>query len=182
MVDLSFRFDLWWKRLPASPKDAGRITLLIVRPGEAGEGRRETPAEVQVDPEGGVLGDRWIHDPDRRLTNQVSLMNAHVLRSLAGDDRERQALAGDNIIANLDLTESNLPVGSRLAVGDVRFEVTPDPHRPCASFVERFGASAAKKVARAGRKGRRGRGVLLQVIVGGRVRVGDTLRVESRPD
>jgi MOSC domain-containing protein YiiM len=181
VVDLSFRFDLWWKRLPASPRDAGEITLLIVRPGEAGEGRRETPDEVQVDPEGGVLGDRWIEDPDRRLTNQVSLMNVHVLRSLAGEDRARQALAGDNIIADLDLTEANLPVGSRLAAGDAVFEVTPDPHRPCSSFVERYGASAAKKVARAGRKGRRGRGVLLQIITGGRVRAGDTLRVISRP-
>lgn len=182
MVDLSFRFDLWWKRLPPSPRDAGKITLLIVRTGEPGEGRRETPDEVSVDPEGGVQGDRWIRDPDRRLTNQVSLMNSKVLASLAGDDPARQALVGDNLIADLDLTEANLPVGSRLAVGDVVFEVTPDPHRPCSSFVDRFGASAAKKVARAGRKGRRGRGVLLQVIVGGRVRVGDTLRVESRPD
>lgn len=181
MVDLSFRFDLWWKRLPASPKDAGKITLLIVRTGEPGEGRRETPAEVLVDPELGVEGDRWLRDPDRRLTNQVSLMNANVLRSLAGDDRSNQALVGDNLIADLELSEANLPVGSRLAVGDVVFEVTPDPHRPCGSFVDRYGASAAKKVARAGRKGRRGRGVLLQVITGGRVRVGDTLRVVSRP-
>ncbi|MCA8980679.1 MAG: MOSC domain-containing protein [Planctomycetes bacterium] len=181
MVDLSFRFDLWWKRLPASPKDAGKISLLIVRPGEPGEGRRETPDAIEADPERGVIGDRWVTDPDRRLTNQVSLMNSNVLRSLAGDDRAKQALAGDNIIADLDLSEANLPVGSRLAVGDVVFEITPDPHRPCSSFVERFGASAAKKVARAGRKGRRGRGVLMQIVAGGRVRVGDTLRVVSRP-
>jgi hypothetical protein len=181
VVDLSFRFDLWWHKLPTSPKDAGPITLLIVRPGVPGEGRRETPHAVEVDPAGGIRGDRWVNDPDRRLTNQVSLMNMQVLRSLAGDDPQRQALVGDNLIADLDLSEANLPVGSRLSVGEVILEVTPDPHRPCASFVERFGASAAKKVARAGRKGRRGRGVLLQVIRGGQVRVGDSLRVASRP-
>lgn len=182
MVDFSFRFDGWWRRLPSSPKDAGPIKLLIVRPGEPGEGRRKTPDAVQVDPEVGVHGDRWAKDPDRRPDNQVSLMNANVLASIAGDDRDRQALVGDNLIVDLDLTEANLPVGSRLAVGDAVFEVTPEPHRPCSSFVGRYGATAAKKVARASRIGRRGRGVMLRVITGGTVRVGDTLRIVSRPD
>jgi len=128
-----------------------------------------------------MQGDRWYDDPDRREGNQVSLMNATVLRSLAGDDTARQALAGDNIIADLDLSEANLPVGSRLRAGTTCFEVTPEPHRPCASFIERFGTTAAKKVARAARKGRRGRGVMLRIIEGGSVQVGDTLSVESRP-
>ena len=181
MVDLSFRFDFWWRALPPSPRDAGAIALLVVRPGEPGEGRRETPAQAEFDPEGGMLGDRWSADPDGRPENQVSLMNVHVLRSLAGDDTQRQALAGDNLIADLDLSEKNLPVGTRLRAGDACFEVSSEPHRPCRSFVERFGKTAAKKVARADRKGRRGRGVMLRVIEGGSVKLGDTLRVESRP-
>lgn len=181
MVDLSFRFDLWWNGLPRSPRDEGRIELLVRRPGVPGEGRRETPDEAAFDPEGGMEGDRWSKDPDRRPDNQVSLMNAHVLRSLAGDDAEARAQAGDNLIVDLDLSEENLPVGSALAAGDAVFEVTPEPHRPCRSFVQRFGATAAKKVARAARKGRRGRGVMLRVVQPGRVRVGDMLRVVSRP-
>ncbi len=180
MVDLSFRFDLWWSRLPASPKDAGRIALLVVRPGEVGEGRRETRQAITLDPEQGVVGDRWHRDPHARPENQVSLMNANVLRSVAGDDPEAQARAGDNLVADLDLSEENLPVGARLGAGDVVLEVTPEPHRPCRSFVGRFGATAAKKVARATRKGRRGRGVMLRIVHGGELRVGDELRVLSR--
>ena len=181
MVDLSFRFDLWWNRLPASPKDAGPITLLVVRPGEVGEGRRESPDSVTVDIERGVIGDRWERDPHGRPDNQISLMNAHVLRSVAGDDPDAQRKSGDNIIADLDLSEENLPPGTRLAAGDALFEVTPEPHRPCRSFAERFGVTAVKKVARATRKGRRGRGVMLRVVQGGDLRVGDELRVVSRP-
>jgi MOSC domain-containing protein YiiM len=104
-----------------------------------------------------------------------------VLRSLADGDVERMALAGDNLHVDLDLSEANLPAGTRLVAGDVVLEVTDEPHRPCRSFVERFGATGAKKVARANRTGKRGRGVMARVVRAGTIRVGDTLEVERRP-
>lgn len=176
-MDFSFRFDLWRRALPASPRDRGRVEGLVVRPRGAGHGARQRPESVQVTPEEGILGDSWYESPLRREGNQISLMNVHVLRSLAGGDPERMALSGDNLQVDLDLSESNLPPGTRLGIGDALLEVTPEPHRPCRSFHERFGASGAKKVARANRTGHRGRGLLCRVLEPGTIRVGDAIEV-----
>jgi MOSC domain-containing protein YiiM len=175
-MDLSARFDRWFEKLPASPRDVGRLHRIVVRPPGA-EGRRETPESVEATPEGGLVGDKWSTVEPVLVEAQVSLINTHVLRSLAGDE-ERMALSGDNLQVDLDLTEENLPPGSRLTIGTVTLEVTPLPHTPCASFLERFGKRAAKRVARATRVGRRGRGVLCRVVTAGAMRRGDEVRVE----
>lgn len=174
-MDLSFRHDFWLARLPRSPATLGRLELLVVRPRRA---ERIEPREVEVSVERGVHGDRWESDPHRRPGNQVSIMNVHVLRAVAGDDPARLAPAGDNLVVDLDLSEANLPVGSLLTIGEVVLEVTPEPHRPCASFVERYGHLAAKRVARGTRTGRRTRGVLARVVVPGTLRVGASVHVK----
>lgn len=179
-VDLSFRFDLWWSRLPDSPTDGGRVERLVTRPRGSEPGAREEHDAITVTPEEGVLGDRWIDEPHSTPDNQVSLINVHVARSLARD-ADHAALIGDNLHVDLDLSEANLPVGTRLEVGGAVLEISPKPHRPCRHFVERMGATAAKKVARAARRGRRGRGVLCRVVSGGEIRAGDAIRVERRP-
>jgi hypothetical protein len=173
-VDLSFRFDLWWALLPASPKDAGRVVRCVIRPAHD---RRATPDTIRVSPERGVELDRWDSDAARRPGNQVSLINVHVLRSLAGAE-ERMPLSGDNLHVDLDLSEANLPVGTRLAIGSALLAISADPHRPCKKFHQRFGASAVKKVVRASKQGRRGRGVLASVLRAGEIRVEDPIRVE----
>ncbi|MBK7642784.1 MAG: MOSC domain-containing protein [Planctomycetes bacterium] len=173
-MDLSFRFDLWYALLPASPKDEGRVVRCVLRPAHD---RRETPEAIRVSPERGVEQDRWSNDPEGRPGNQVSLINVHVLRSLAGTE-ERMPLSGDNLHVDLDLSEENLPVGARLSIGSALLEVSADPHRPCKKFHERFGASAVKKVVRASRRGRRGRGLLATVLRAGEIRTGDAIRVE----
>ena len=173
-MDFSFRFDLWYARLPASPRDEGRVVRCVLRPAHD---RRETPEAIRVSPERGVELDRWGGDAARRPGNQVSLINVHVLRSLAGSE-ERMALSGDNLQVDLELSEENLPVGTRLSIGSALLEVSADPHRPCRKFHERFGASAVKKVVRASKRGKRGRGVLTQVLRAGEIRVGDVIRVE----
>ncbi|MCY2959219.1 MAG: hypothetical protein NTY35_03555 [Planctomycetota bacterium] len=174
-MDLSFRHDFWLSRLPRSPATLGRLELLVLRPRK---GERAEPAEVEVSVERGIHGDRWEFDTHKRSGNQVSLMNVHVLRAIASDDPARLAPAGDNLVVDLDLSEKNMPVGSLLTIGDVVLEVTPDPHRPCASFVERYGALAAKRVARGNRTGRRTRGVLARVVVPGILRVGASVHVK----
>lgn len=176
-MDLSFRFDLWRRALPESPREAGKVEGLVVRPRGQGHGVRLRPDELRLDVEEGVVGDAWYANPERREGNQVSLINVHVLRSLCGGDPERMALSGDNLQVDLDLSESNLPVGTRLEIGDALLEITPEPHRPCRHFHERFGAGGAKKVARANKTGHRGRGVLCRVLASGTVRVGDTISV-----
>jgi MOSC domain-containing protein YiiM len=172
-VDFSFRFDRWFERLTASPFDVGLVERCVVRPSR---GVRLTPTEIRLTPEGGIEGDRWIHDEHRRPGNQVSLMNVHVLRSIAGDE-SRMPLAGDNLLVDLDLSEENLPPGTRLEIGDAELMISNDPHRPCRHFHERFGAKNVKRVVRANRVGRRGRGVLAQVVKAGTIRVGDKIHV-----
>ncbi len=174
-MDFSFRFDLWLARLPASPRDQGRVEGCVLRPAA---GERLVAGEIRVTPEDGVLGDAWARSSDRRDGNQISLINVHLLRAIAHGDEARMPLSGDNLQVDLDLSERNLPTGARLWIGDAVLEITPDPHRPCRSFHERFGADAVKKVTRANRTGRRGRGVMARVLRAGTIRVGDAIRVE----
>ncbi|MDP6538723.1 MAG: MOSC domain-containing protein [Planctomycetota bacterium] len=176
-MDLSWRFDRWFARLPDSPREEGRVCGIVIRPTADGHGGRRRLEEVELSVEGGLAGDRWAEGEERTPDNQVSLMNVHVLRSLAGDDLDSMARSGDNLHVDLELSEENLPVGTRLSVGGAILEVSPMPHRPCEHFVERFGATGAKKVARAGRIGLRGRGVLCRVASDGLVRSGDVIRV-----
>lgn len=174
MLDLSFRFDRWFTQLPASPVDVGRVHRCVVR---TGPGQRETPESVHLTPGRGLDGDTWEGHEHRLPGNEVSLMNVHVLRSLVQGDEGRMALSGDNLQVDLELSEANLPPGTLLELGEVLLRVSEEPHRPCLQFVERFGAKAAKRVARANRRGLRGRGVLCTVERGGEVRSGDTIKV-----
>jgi MOSC domain-containing protein YiiM len=177
-LDLSFRFDLWRRALPQSPRDLGRVEGLVVRPLGGGQGARSIEREIQVSVEQGVVGDAWAAHPQRREGNQISLMNVHVLRSLCAADPERMALSGDNLQVDLELSEANLPPGTRLAVGEALLEVSAEPHRPCRSFHDRYGATGVKKVARANKTGHRGRGVLCRVLEPGTIRIGDSIHVQ----
>lgn len=174
-MDFTFRFDRWFEKLAPSPRDTGRVEHCVVRPKN---GERLMPAQIRVSPDAGIEGDRWITDEHRGPGNQVSLINVHVLRSLAGGDAARMALSGDNLIVDLDLSEANLPVGTRLSIGRALLEISPDSHRPCHLFHARFGAEGAKKVRRANRVGRRGRGVLARIVREGTIAIGDAILVE----
>lgn len=174
-MDLSFRHDLWLARLPRSPRDRGRVERVVVRPAP-GERREVAAAEVFAD---GFADDRWrTSGPDTPDGTQVSLMNVHVLRACANGDEARMPLSGDNLVVDLDLSEAALPVGALLHVGTAILEVSDVPHRPCASFHERFGRRAAARVARGSRTGRRTRGVLCRVHTPGRIERGDAITVD----
>jgi MOSC domain-containing protein YiiM len=179
-VDFSWRFDAWFLGLPASPLDGGEVRALVLRPVQAGSGARKRVDSLSVSVEGGVEGDRWASDQERTGEDQISLVNIHVLESLAGSDPDRRALSGDNLQVDLDLTEQNLPPGSELAIGGAVLVVSAQAHIPCGKFLERYGTTAVKKVLRANRKGRRGRGVICTVRQAGEIHVGDKIRV-TRP-
>lgn len=174
-MDLSFRHDFWLSRIQGSPTTLGRLERIVVRPksGERGE-----PDSALVSVERGMHGDRWEQDPARRVGAQISLMNVHVLRAVADGDDRRMALAGDNLIVDLDLSERNLPVGSLVTIDEVVLEISAEPHRPCASFLARFGVASARRVARGTRTGRRTRGVLAFVVAGGTLRIGAKMHVK----
>ena len=163
----------------ASPKDQGKLEAIVIRPETD---QRELLEEVLLSPEGGVEGDRWAATSSLRLPDgqpdprvQVSLMNARILRMIAGDD-QRIGLAGDNLVVDLNLNEANIPAGQKLAVGEALLEVTDVPHTGCGKFAERYGPDAVRFINAAERKSLHLRGIYARVLRAGTVRTGDVVR------
>ena len=175
-------------QLLAAPHDNGTLELVVRRPAP---GQREVLDEGELDLEVGLVGDGWAQrgssrTPDGRPHPQMQLnvMSARMVAFLA-DDPARRPLAGDQLYLDLDLSRDNLPVGTRLSIGDpaVRgavIEVTEPPHTGCAKFVERFGGEAMRFVNGTVGRPMRLRGLNARVVVPGRVRPGDPVAV-TRP-
>lgn len=160
--------------LPAPPRDRGTLGLIVVR-GE--DHRRKTPDRVRLTREGGVPGDRWAAH-DGRPESQLAVMRIDVARLLAnGQDL---ALFGDNLLVDLDLSDANLPAGSRLRMGGALLEVTPEPHDGCRLFRRRFGHHALCLTADKRLRDQHLRGIYLTVLEPGDVAVGDPIDVLSR--
>ena len=161
-----------------SPKDAGVLEMIVRRPQV---GAREILEEGQLDPDEGLVGDSWklraskrTPDGSPHLEMQLNLMNSRVA-ALVSQDRSRWHLAGDQLFVDFDLSEGNVPAGTRLAIGSAVIEVTAEPHTGCSKFVERFGLDAMMFVNSRERQELHLRGVNARVVRAGAVRVGDTI-------
>ncbi|HJQ31269.1 MAG TPA: MOSC domain-containing protein [Pyrinomonadaceae bacterium] len=162
-----------------SPKDEGRLEMIVRRP-RAGE--REVLEEGVLDLAEGLVGDNWKDRGSSRTPDgsphpdmQLNVMNSRAL-DLVACDRRRWKLAGDQLLIDMDLSEENLPAGTRLALGSAVIEVTAQPHTGCKKFVERFGLDAMKFVNSPGGKRLRLRGLNARVIRPGVIRAGDAVR------
>jgi MOSC domain-containing protein YiiM len=163
----------------AAPADLGRIELIVRRPAED---QREVLAEAMLDPAEGLAGDTWLARGNRRAPDgradpdkQLTLMNARVAGLIAGDP-ERRALAGDQLYLDLDISQTNLPAGTRLALGSAVIELTAPPHTGCAKFAARFGRDALRFVNSPVGRELRLRGANARIVVPGTVRTGDEVR------
>ena len=161
----------------AAPPDTGRVELIVRRPEVDA---RELIEEATLDPEDGLVGDNWHVKPSLKTgapnpEAQLTVMNARVTALVAGDDRERWALAGDQLFVDLDLSYRNLPPGTRLQVGEAVIEVTDEPHRGCGKFSSRFGVEALKFVNSAVGRDLNMRGINTRIVTGGVVRTGDAV-------
>ncbi len=159
-----------------SPSDSGELLLIVRRPRE---NERETLDEGDLDLEVGLVGDDWLargnplyEDGRAHPLAQLTIMNSRVLEVMAGPV-ERWPLAGDQLYVDLDLSDDNLPAGSRLAVGDTLLEVTAKPHTGCSKFIQRFGLAAMRWVNSSDGMRLRLRGLNTRVIKPGTIRVGD---------
>ena len=139
--------------------------------------------EAELDVATGLVGDCWRERGSSRTSDgsahpgmQLTLMNARAAAAVAGE-RDRWPLAGDQIYVDLDLSQANLPIGSRLLIGTALIEVTDQPHTGCAKFTERFGLDAMRFVNSAEGRELRLRGMNTRVVAPGRVRVGDHVGV-----
>jgi hypothetical protein len=159
----------------AAPADVGRLELVVRRPEE---GEREELEAGELDLEHGLVGDRWSRGKRGRSPDpatQLTLMAARAAELVAGA-RERWALAGDQLYVDLDLSEANLPPGTRLAIGDAVVELSAEPHTGCKKFVARFGMEAMLFVNSPEGRALRLRGANARVVEPGVVRPGDEVR------
>ena len=110
---------------------------------------------------------------------QLNLMNHRLVEFLA-QDPEREALAGDQMFVDLDLSHDNLPAWSELHIGGSEgavIVVTDQPHNGCGKFIARYGKDAMTFVNGPEGKPRRLRGLCARVARPGPVRPGDEVVV-----
>lgn len=168
--------------LRAAPADLGTLDLIVRRPAE---GEREVLAQGELTLAEGLAGDTWNQRASRRTPDgsphpdkQLNIIGARTTRLLGGDDPEARALAGDQLHVDLELSEANLPPGTRLAIGDggAVIEVTDQPHTGCSKFAARYGAEALRFVNVGPGKELRLRGINAKVVVPGPIASGDVIR------
>ena len=161
--------------LPELPRDSGRLTLIVRR---SENGSRETPERIRLTPDEGVPGDSWGRNPSRKLEAQIAVMRRDVAELLANG--QPLTLFGDSLFVDFDISLGNLPIGSRLRVGEAVVEVTPMPHNGCAKFKGRFGADALFFVNAKPTRHLNLRGIYWRVIEAGEACVGAPIAVISR--
>ncbi len=161
-----------------SPDNDGELQLISRRPAI---GERDLIDEGELDTTAGLVGDDWgtrgqQQDPPRKPNPeaQLTLMNARAAQLVSGD-KQRWALAGDQLYVDFDIGRDNLPIGSQVQIGDAIVEVTAEPHPGCKKFVERFGMDAMTFVNSEEGKKMCLRGVNAKIVKSGTIRVGDKI-------
>jgi hypothetical protein len=155
------------------------LELIVIRPIKE---QRTILEVVWLSPDGGAEGDVWAKGCWKSLPNgrpdpdvQLTIMNSRLARLVMTEDKAHWALAGDQLVADLDLSEGNLPPGQWLLVGEAILEITTVPHRGCAKYRARFGDDALRFIST--KEGHRLnlRGIYAKVVQAGHVRVGDVI-------
>lgn len=162
-----------------APKEQGTLKMIVRRP-KVDE--RESLEEGELSITDGLVGDTWNargsrHTPDRSplFDAQITIMNARLI-SLVAQTEERWSLAGDQLYVDFDLSEDNIPPGTRLAIGSAIVEVSAVPHTGCDKFSARFGVAALKFVNSPAGKLLHLRGINTRIVQPGIIRVGDIIR------
>jgi MOSC domain-containing protein YiiM len=163
------------RALSPAPVESGRLALIVRR---RSDGVRETPERVRLSPEEGVPGDGWGRRPPRDREAQLAVMRRDIAEIVANG--QSLTVMGDNLFVDLDISASNLPLGTRLRVGQALVEVTPKPHNGCLKFKERFGQDALRWVNAKPTRDQNLRGLYWKVIDAGEAAVGDPIELVSR--
>jgi MOSC domain-containing protein YiiM len=174
------RMEAGLENIRQSPKEAGVLRLIVRRPATE---EREVLTEGRLDPAHGLVGDNWkargsrgTPDGSANPEMQLTLMNARVIELLS-PEQDRWALAGDQLFVDFDLSEANVPPGTRLAIGTAVVEITAPPHTGCKKFSARYGPDAVTFVNSPEGKRLHLRGVNAKVVAPGVLRSGDTITI-----
>lgn len=164
----------------SAPKTGSAVELLCFRPGY---GERQFPSELTLTHDRGIPGERWETAPWLKLEDgsghpgiQVSILPRRIL-DLVWRDREAVVSPGDTFVCDLDMTEANLPEGTRLAVGTAVLRVSDVFNDSCAKWKVRYGSDAYNWARAPEHKHLRLRGVLCSIEQDGVIRLGDAVEV-----
>lgn len=166
-------------KIRQSPKQNGTLALLVRRPQTE---TREILEEGELSLTEGLVGDNWKtrgigSSPNwsPNIETQLTVMNARAIAHIA-QDKDRWHLAGDQLFVDFDISEDNLPTGTKLSIGSAMIEVTAEPHNGCKKFVSRFGLDAMHFVNSPVGKQLHLRGINAKVVQPGIIRVGDVVK------
>jgi hypothetical protein len=182
MLDIEYvsasQLEAGMEHIRQAPQDHGTLKMIVRRP-RADE--REVIDQGELSLSEGLVGDSWKsrgskHTPDgsAAVYAQITIMNARCTALLAQSE-ERWALAGDQLYVDFDLSDDNIPPGSRLVIGSTILEVSAEPHSGCTKFSDRFGVQAMKFVNSPEGKRLHLRGINARVVRAGTIRVGDAV-------
>ena len=163
----------------AAPKDAAEVLQLCFRPAF---NQREFPEQLTLTRSEGVPGERFTSAPWLKLPDgsgdpriQVSILPRRVM-DLVWRDRDATPHPGDTIIADLDTSEANLPVGTLLSIGSAVIRVSDVFNDGCVKWKARYGKDAKDWITAPGHPSLRLRGILCSVEQDGVIRQGDLIR------
>jgi hypothetical protein len=160
-----------------SPTDDGTVEMIVARP-DVDERKVLDRGDLIVGE--GLAGDNYVQRGNARTPDgsahpeaQLNLMNSRAIDLVTGGDRDRWPLAGDQLFVDFDLSVTNVPAGTRLAIGSAVIEVSAKPHTGCKKFGARFGTDAARWAN--SDKDRRYRGINAIVVEAGTIQRGDRI-------
>lgn len=161
-----------------APKDRGIVAMIVRRPRV---GEREVLEAGELDPAQGLAGDTWKARGSKKTTDgsahpdmQLTVMNVRAI-ALMAQEKSRWPLAGDQLYLDFDISDDNLPPGTRLSLGSAVIEISELPHTGCHQFAARFGVDAMKFVNSPVGKQLHLRGVNAKIVQPGRIRVGEVV-------
>lgn len=162
-----------------APKDDGVIHKLCYRPGFR---KREFVDEISLSVTDGVIGDRWkefgwlkLPDGSADPRIQVCILPKRVLDSVWQEDHGVD-YPGDTMIVDMDMSEANLPIGTRLQVGSAIIEVSDVFNDACTKWSARYGKPSREWINLPENLPLRLRGILCQVVEDGKVSLSDRMR------
>lgn len=150
----------------AAPQSKAGIDILCFRPDF---GQRTFPDQITVRRDGGIVGERWLKAPWKKLPDgspdpsiQISILAAAVYEVVVVD-KHTMLHPGDTIISDLDCSEQNMPAGTLLRAGTAVLQVSGVFNTACVKWKARYGKPAYDWVNAAQNRPLRLRGLLCRV-------------------
>lgn len=161
----------------SAPKDNAPVLQLCLRPDY---GQRTFPAEIQLTRKNGIPGERWSRAPWLKLPDgnpdpriQVSILGKRVMDAVWRNPETPHP--GDTMIADMDFSHENMPVGQLLQVGTAVIRVSDVFNDACVKWKVRYGEDAKNFITVPEHVKYRLRGILCEIIQDGTVTLNDRL-------